>query len=104
MGVPPLIGTCVDLSTDVGVFKNTVGRRLDSVRRAKVVVRFSRVHRRGVRERVASCVGRGVNVVGIEFPGFIRGVKGGLEGVVRGEQGEIRTEERGETLGGGEHG
>lgn len=57
-GVPPLMGTCVDLSPAVHVFNATVGSNFKSIRRANVLVTISRVLRRGHIHRVRSCVGR----------------------------------------------
>lgn len=57
-GVPPLIGTCVDLSPAVHVFNATVGSNFNSIRRANVLVTISRVLRRGHIHRVRSCLHR----------------------------------------------
>lgn len=56
-GVPPLIGTCVDLDPAVHVFNATVGCNFKSMRRANVLVTISRVLRRGQVHRVRSFIG-----------------------------------------------
>lgn len=55
-GVPPLMGTCVDLDPAVHVFNATVGCRFKSIRRANVLVTISRVLRSGHVHRVRSFV------------------------------------------------
>lgn len=64
-GVPPLIGTCVDLSPAVHVFKATVGCKFKSIRRAKVLVTIGRVLRSGQMHRVRSFMGRRPRTVGV---------------------------------------
>lgn len=58
VGIPPLIGTCVDLSPGVHMFNATVGRRFKRIRRANVLVTVGRVLRSGGGHRVRACLGR----------------------------------------------